>query len=150
MEKHLKEQKNASSLKILFPVLYKTWYLSYLLRMIFLLNLKLHPTMTTPPYQKIWICNFKRCLLKKWKAFWKGAFSCQTWECTFKYSVYPFISLIQILVSVVANKTIRSPCIRDNYKCTRTCHSSDEKGKCHEVRLLCSFGGCRKKTGPRS
>ena len=39
-------QKTAPFLKIIFQVLHITWYLSYLFRLIFLLNLKLHPTMT--------------------------------------------------------------------------------------------------------
>ena len=39
-------QKTAPSLKIIFQVLHKTWYLSYFFCLIFLLNLKLHPTMT--------------------------------------------------------------------------------------------------------
>ena len=38
------------------------WYLSYLFRLIFLLDLKLHPTQC----QKIWIFNFQRRLLKKY------------------------------------------------------------------------------------
>ena len=37
---------------IIFQVLYKTWYLSYLFRLIFLLNLKLHPTITITQCQK--------------------------------------------------------------------------------------------------
>ena len=46
-------QKTAPFLKIIFQVLHITWYLSYLFRLIFLLNLKLHPTMTIMQCQKI-------------------------------------------------------------------------------------------------
>ena len=46
-------QKTAPFLKIIFQVLHITWYLSYLFRLIFLLNLKLHPTMTITQCQKI-------------------------------------------------------------------------------------------------
>ena len=46
-------QKAAPFLKIIFQVLHKTWYLSYLFHLIFLLNLKLHPTMTITQCQKI-------------------------------------------------------------------------------------------------
>ena len=46
-------QKTAPFLKITFQVLHITWYLSYLFRLIFLLNLKLHPTMTITQCQKI-------------------------------------------------------------------------------------------------
>ena len=46
-------QKTAPFLKITFQVLHITWYLSYLFRLIFLLNLKLHPTMTIMQCQKI-------------------------------------------------------------------------------------------------
>ena len=46
-------QKTAPFLKIIFQVLHITWYLSYLFRLIFLLNLKLHPTMAITQRQKI-------------------------------------------------------------------------------------------------
>ena len=39
-------QKTAPSLKIIFKVLHKTWYLSYLFHLKFSLNLKLYPNMT--------------------------------------------------------------------------------------------------------
>ena len=45
--------KTAPFLKIIFQVLHITWYLSYVFRLIFLLNLKLHPTMTITQCQKI-------------------------------------------------------------------------------------------------
>ena len=45
--------KNCSFFKIIFQVLHITWYLSSLFRLIFLLNLKLHPTMTITQCQKI-------------------------------------------------------------------------------------------------
>ena len=56
--------KNCSIFKIIFQVLHKTWYLCYLLPLIFLLNLKLHLTITQ--CQNIWIFNFWRRLLKKY------------------------------------------------------------------------------------
>ena len=51
-------QKTAPPLKIIFNVLHKTWYLSCLFYLIFLLNPKLHPTMTITQCQEIWIFNF--------------------------------------------------------------------------------------------
>ena len=61
------QQKTAPSLKIIFQVLHKIWYLNYLLPP--LLNLKLHPTMTITQFQKIWIFNFYKRLLKNIKYF---------------------------------------------------------------------------------
>ena len=46
-------QETAPSLKIIFQVLHRTWYIRYLFRLIFLLNLKLHSTMTIMQCQKI-------------------------------------------------------------------------------------------------
>ena len=45
MKQCLMQQKTALSLKTIFEVMHKTWQVSYILHLIFLLNLKLHPTM---------------------------------------------------------------------------------------------------------
>ena len=55
--------KKLLHLKKKFQVLHKIWYLSYLLLLIFLLNLKFHATMAITQCQKMWFFNIKRCLL---------------------------------------------------------------------------------------
>ena len=65
-------QKTAPFLKISFQVLHITQYLSYLFRLIFLLNLKLHPAKIITQCQKIWFVNFQRRLLKKILSILKG------------------------------------------------------------------------------
>ena len=52
---------------------HKTWYLSYLLLLIFLLNSKLHTTMTITQCQKIWIFNFSEKYFEKFKLIYDTA-----------------------------------------------------------------------------
>ena len=50
--------KNCPTFKNYFLSPAQTWYLSYLLLLIFLLNLRLHPFMKITQCKKIWIFNF--------------------------------------------------------------------------------------------
>ena len=59
MKQCLMQQKTALSLKTIFEVMHKTWQLSYILHLIFLLNLKLHPTMTITQCQRIEFSTFR-------------------------------------------------------------------------------------------